>query len=231
MMICLMPVKAYPADIGLFSVAVPGTALPDGWQPLVFGSVDRHTRYTVVEVDGTVVVRADSENAASALVYPVSIDLAETPVLQWRWKVENILQNGNALSKDGDDYPARLYVLFDVSKDDLSFFESVRLEAYRLFYGQYPPLAAINYLWANRQPVGELIANSYTERVQMYVVQSGTEKLGQWLQQERNIYADYVRAFGEPVPKVSGIAIMTDTDNTAERATAYYGDIRLLPAP
>jgi hypothetical protein len=230
-MICLIPIRAYTADIGLFSQAVPGAELPAGWQPLVLGSVDRLTRYTVVEADGTVVVRADSDNAASALVYPITVDLTETPVLQWRWKVDNILENGNALSKNGDDYPARLYVLFDVGKDDLSFFESLKLETYRFFYGQYPPLAAINYLWANRQPVGELIPNSYSERVQMYVVQSGKQKLGKWLQQERNIYADYVRAFGEPVPKVSGIAIMTDTDNTAERATAYYGDIRLLPAP
>lgn len=230
-MVCLVPVRAYTADIGLFSQAAPGVELPEGWRPLVLGSVDKHTRYTVVETDGTVVVRADSENAASALLYPVTIDLTKTPILQWRWKVENILENGNALSKEGDDYPARLYVLFDVSTDDLSFFEALKIETYRLFYGQYPPLAAINYLWANSQPVGELIANSYSERVQMYVVQSGKEKLGQWLEQERNVYADYVRAFGEPVPKVSGIAIMTDTDNTAERATAYYGDIRLLPAP
>ena len=35
----------------------------------------------------------------------------------------------------------------------------------------------------------------------------------------------YKQAFGEDPPMIKGIAIMTDTDNTKERAIAYYGDI------
>jgi len=38
---------------------------------------------------------------------------------------------------------------------------------------------------------------------------------------------DYKQAFGKEPPMISGIAIMTDTDNTGESATAYYGDILL----
>ena len=43
--------------------------------------------------------------------------------------------------------------------------------------------------------------------------------------EERNVYDDYKRAFGEEPPIVNGVAIMTDTDDTGETATAYYGDI------
>ena len=50
-------------------------------------------------------------------------------------------------------------------------------------------------------------------------------RLNQWLSEERNIYEDYKKAFGQEPPMISGVAIMTDTDNTGETATAYYGDI------
>jgi hypothetical protein len=46
-----------------------------------------------------------------------------------------------------------------------------------------------------------------------------------WVDEERNIYEDYKKAFGEEPPMINGVAIMSDTDNTKEQATAYYGDI------
>ena len=218
-------------EVGTFSKADINAALPQGWQPLNLGGAKHHTDYTLVDDEGIIVMRAISENAASALVYPLRIDLEQYPIVQWRWKVDNILTRGNALRKDGDDYPARLYVLFDVDTLSLSWFERLKLESYHLLYGTYPPLAALNYLWANKQPIGSLLPNIYSARVQMFVVRSGEAQLGEWVMQERNLYEDYLRAFGEVPPPVTGIAIMTDTDNTAERATAYYGDIRLLAAP
>jgi hypothetical protein len=60
----------------------------------------------------------------------------------------------------------------------------------------------------------------------MVVVESGPERLQQWVRVERNIVEDYRKAFGEEPPTISGVAIMTDTDNTGESVTAYYGDIR-----
>jgi hypothetical protein len=59
----------------------------------------------------------------------------------------------------------------------------------------------------------------------MIVVESGETNLNQWLNEERNLYEDYKKAFDEEPPMISGVAIMTDTDNTGESATAYYGDI------
>ena len=46
-----------------------------------------------------------------------------------------------------------------------------------------------------------------------------------------DLYADFKRAFGEEPGPITGIGIMTDTDNTGEKARAWYGDIRLLRAP
>ena len=61
----------------------------------------------------------------------------------------------------------------------------------------------------------------------MVAVQSGPSQAGQWLTEERDILADYRRLFGEEPGEAEAIAIMTDTDNTGERATAWYGEITL----
>jgi hypothetical protein len=62
----------------------------------------------------------------------------------------------------------------------------------------------------------------------MIAVESGPERTGKWVEEEVNVLEDYRRHFGEDPPRVGAIAIMTDTDNTGERATAWYGPIRIL---
>ena len=64
----------------------------------------------------------------------------------------------------------------------------------------------------------------------MIVVESGPQRIGTWVEEERNVYEDYRLAFGEEPPAISGVAIMSDTDNTKERAVAYYGDIVFVRA-
>ena len=76
-----------------------------------------------------------------------------------------------------------------------------------------------------------MLQNAYTDRVQMIVVRSGNAAANQWVSEERNVLEDYRRAFGEEPPLVSGVAIMTDTDDTGGKAVAWYGDIGFRPAP
>lgn len=215
-------------EVGWFSKSTTDAVFPQGWEPLNLTGSVKKTQYELVKDEGVWVVRAESHGSATAMLYPIRIDLAKTPIIEWRWKIDHVLQKGDARYKDGDDYPARLYILFDYDKSRLSWLENLAYEAYFSLYGVYPPLAALNYLWANKLPVGTLLPNIYSERVQMYAVQSGSANTNKWVVQRRNIYNDYLRAFGEQPPAIAGIAIMTDTDNTGEKAVAYYGDIRLL---
>ena len=211
-------------EVGRFSAAAPGK-LPAEWQPLTFKNIARHTVYSPVEEDGRKVIRAVSEGSASGLIRRVQIDAKEYPVVRWSWKIENILQRGDVHRKEGDDYPARLYITFQFDPEKLGFLTRVKYEFVKSWYGEYPPLAALNYIWASNAPKGLMVPNPFTDRAIMIVVESGKEKVGQWLEEKRNIYEDYRRAFGEDPPLISGVAIMTDTDNTGESAVAYYGDI------
>jgi len=205
-------------------------ALPDGWKPLTFRNIAATTRYTIVPDGAGFVLKAESRAAASGLYRPVDLAPTAYPILAWRWKVENVLAKGDARRKEGDDYAARIYVAFQHDPEAATLWEKTRYGTYKLFYGKYPPKAVINYIWANRLPRGAAIDNAFTDRAKMIAVQSGPQEIGRWLGEERNVYEDYRRLFGQEPPRIAGIAVMTDTDNTGESAVAYYDQIVLRPA-
>ena len=159
-------------------------------------------------------MKATADASASGLIHPVHADPRRTPVLRWRWKVENLLAKADVTSKQGDDYPARIYVAFAYDPSRASLGQRIKYAAARLIYGEYPPHSGLNYIWESKAPVGTVVPNPFIDRVRMIVVDSGPAHIGQWVEHERNVYEDYKQAFGEEPPMISGIAIMTDADNT-----------------
>lgn len=216
-------------EVGKFSAAKEGTELPDGWRPLTFPKVPKHTVYALVKDGDRLVVKATSVASASGLTKDVKIDPKEYPIVRWRWKVDNLLKASDVTTKQGDDYPARLYITFEYDPDKVGFGRKAKYKAGRAIFGDIP-IAAINYIWDARAPQGLFIDNAYTDFAKMIVIESGAQGVGGWKDEERNVYEDYKKAFdGEP-PMINGVAIMSDTDNTKESAVAYFGDIVFLKA-
>jgi hypothetical protein len=151
---------------------------------------------------------AKSANSASGLLHKVDLDPKTYPVIKWSWKIDHTIKKGNEKVKDGNDFAARLYVVFP-----RGFFSRMR---------------AIEYVWGNVMTKGETARSPYSGNIVMIAVDTGEELTGQWTSHKRNYYEDYRAAFGEEAPKVGAIAIMTDSDNTHESTVAYYGDISLL---
>ena len=222
--VCLWAQSGAVLEVGKFSASQVGQAMPDGWKPLTFKKIPKHTSYEVVKDGERAVVKAVSEASASGLTKPVRIDPREFPIVRWRWKIDHVLNGSDVALKAGDDFPARLYVTFEYDPEKVSFGKKLKYKAGRAIFGDIP-IGALNYIWETKTPIGTIVENAYTDFAQMIVVESGPQKVGTWVVEERNIYEDYKRAFGEEPPMINGVAIMTDTDNTKERATAYYGDI------
>jgi hypothetical protein len=214
-------------NVGAFSANHPSLALPEGWKPLTFKKIPKTTQYQLVTDNGVVVIKATSEASASGLTKEVRIDPKVFPMLRWRWKVENLLKNSDVSRKDGDDYPARLYITFEYDPDKVSFGKKLKFKAGQVLFGDIP-IAALNYIWDSKAKIGTFVDNAYTDFAKMIVVESGSQKVGTWVEESRNVYEDYKKAFGEESPMINGVAIMSDTDNTKERATAYYGDIQFV---
>jgi len=171
------------------------------WEATSFSG---HTEYRIVEDAGQRVLHAHSKGAASGLAYSIEYEPSDYPILSWRWKIDGALKKGDSRTKSGDDYAARVYVIFP--------------------HWFFPKTKTLNYIWANRLPKESVQANAYTSNAMMLAVESGDENAGQWIAVRRDIVADYRRAFGEDPPSVGSIAVMTDTDNTGETATAWYDD-------
>jgi len=193
------PLQAAPLVVGNFSQN--GLA---GWEEKRFSG---QTSYRVVTVDGVRVVEACSRGSASGMIRKGEIDPKRFRYLRWRWKVKGAIPGGGERTKQGDDYAARLYLVFPG----------------RFFW----QTTGISYIWGNRLPRGEAIPNAYTKNVMMVAVESGNGRSGQWVEEERDIVADYRRLFGEDPPPIGAVAIMTDTDTTGAEACAWYGDITL----
>jgi hypothetical protein len=180
-----------------------------GWERKSFRG---ETEYSLVRDGESTVVRAHSKATASGIYRKVALDTLQYRYLRWKWKVKEPLPgNGLEKTKAGDDYSARMYVVFP-----------------GFFFWQ---TKAINYVWAGRLPREESFPNPYTRNAMMVVVESGADKAGTWVTEQRDILSDYRRLFGGEPRKLGAIAIMTDSDNTGGSATAWYGDITLSSTP
>ena len=213
-------------EVGKFSASQVGQAMPDGWKPLTFKKIPKHTSYEVVKDGDVTVVKAVSEASASGLTKPVVIDPKEYPIVRWRWKIDNVLKGSDVTLKEGDDFPARLYITFAYDPDKVSFGKKLKFKAGQALFGDIP-IAALNYIWETKTPVGTIVENAYTDFAKMVIVESGTQKVGMWIDEERNIYEDYKKAFGEEPPMINGVAIMSDTDNTKEQRHGLLRRYRL----
>ncbi|MEJ7688617.1 MAG: DUF3047 domain-containing protein [Variovorax sp.] len=220
-----------PRQVPLLSSAPLGDKVAPGWAHQRLPKVERANDYTI-EADGDRrVLRVRSASSASSWVTRLDVDPARTPWLLWQWKVSRSLPGSDVRVKKGDDYAARLYVFFDLPLDRLSLSDRLGIRAARALSGAEIPAAALCYVWGHAQPAGATAWNPYTDRVRMIVLDSKDGDAGTWRSHARDVRRDWAEAFEGPVPHVSGIGIGADTDNTADKADAWFSDLRFAANP
>ncbi|MDQ7732200.1 DUF3047 domain-containing protein [Halomonas sp. SpR1] len=171
-------------------------------------SFDGETHYAIVEKDGVKVLQAQSRGQASARYLEREINLNETPYLHWCWQVSNTYPGLNETTKAGDDYPARIYVARKT--------------------GLFPwQVESVNYVWASTQPQGATWPNAFTQRAQLIALQSGENRVGDWVAEVRDVRSDFAALFGSAPSHIDGIALMSDGDNAEGNATAWFTHLGL----
>ena len=151
-------------------------------------------------------IKAEAQGKASGLGKEVSIDLSKTPFINITWKVEKDLSGIVENSKKGHDYAARVFVIKKTGSTLLSN-------------------RAINYVFSSNNNIGENWPSPYTKKSIDYVLSSTKDNLNSWVTVKANVKEDFMRLFGINVTDLTGIAIMTDTDNSKLKAISYYQDI------
>lgn len=202
--------------------------LPAGWQIEHLNKKFPPTEYRQRQWDGVAAVEARAAGSMALLARPLTADLAKTPILCWRWRIDAPLRNADLATKAGDDYAARVYVSFAVPPAALGLATRAGLAVARSIWGPTVPDAALNYVWDNKHPVGTLQPNAYTDRARMLVLRSGAGQAGVWVSERRHLGDDFRKAFGDLPGRPNGLAIASDTDNTGETARAGFADFHLV---
>ena len=184
------------------------------------------TQYAVAQEAGRSAVAVTAASSASLLRQRLRIEPHELGRLQFSWKIPALIEAADLGRRDAEDAPVRVVLVFEGDTTRFSMQDSLLSELSRTLSGEPLPYATLMYVWCNTRAPGTVIPNSRTQRIRKLVVESGSARLNQWLDYERDIRADFEQVFGEPPGALVGIAIMTDTDNTRSSAQAWYGPLR-----
>jgi hypothetical protein len=207
----------------------PGSLPPSPWQVVSLNKRVPRTLYTIRMWQGVPAVEAVAHASMALLVRPLAVDLDQTPVLCWRWRVDAPVASADMTTRAGDDFAARVYVAFRLPPGDMSLSDRVKVRLARVLYGQFAPDAAVNYVWDNNHPIGTARRSAYTDRTQMIVLRTGSADAGHWVTERRDVAADAVRAFGHVRLSAALLAVASDTDNTGEDAHAGFADLHFVP--
>jgi hypothetical protein len=217
--------------IAPFSASQPGEILPPGWRPITL-PYGRQAQFSLVRDEGRTVLQVRSDDAFGTVAHSVSADPGSTPILAWRWKVDRALESANLETKEGEDFAARVYVSFDYPLQELSLLTRAKLRIARALYGDVPA-AAICYVWDGRHVPGTSAWSPYFDHVRIIVIESGNARAGRWVEERRDVDADFRAAFGErlkgPTPRIVAVVAGNDSDQVHESVTAWFGDFKLEP--
>ena len=151
-------------------------------------------------------IRAEAEGVGSGLGKEVSIDLNKTPIINITWKIEKDLSGIIENSKKGHDFAARVFVVKKTGSTALSN-------------------RAVNYVYSSNSEIGEYWRSPYTKKSIDYVLSTTKQNLNEWVTVKANVKEHFKLLHDLDVNELSGIAIMTDTDNSKLKAISYYQNI------
>lgn len=192
------------------------------WKDLHFPKISRHTLYLIERQGPDHYLRIESNASASAIVQNRTFNVYLYPRVRWRWKISNVYKKGTIMSREGDDYPVRIYVMFTYDPEKAGAMDRIRYGIAKRIYGTYPPHSTLSYVWANKKDEGGRVAASpYSNQAKMILLKKGMENAGTWQVEEVNILEDYRAAFGTAPPQEARMAIMNDSDNTKESSVSY----------
>ena len=168
--------------------------------------VKGETKWSLGTNDNGNFIRAEAEGVGSGLGKEILINLNKTPFINITWKVEKDLPGIIENSKKGHDYAARVFVVKKTGKTVLSN-------------------RAVNYVFSSNNSINENWTSPYTKKSVDYVLSTTKDNLNKWVTVKANVKDHFKKLHSLDLNELSGIAIMTDTDNSKLKAISYYQNI------
>jgi DUF3047 family protein len=173
-------------------------------KPVHFGTGN----WKVVDDAENQAIKLRTESSSFALEKSITVDLRQTPYLEWEWKVTVPPTGGDFSSPDTDDQAAQLLVVFSKT-----FYERRKV---------------ISYIWdptASQGAIGAAAGPIYLN-VKAIVVESGAGQIGNWLTEKRNVVEDFRALFGETPERAVAIRMQINSQHTKSVAEVFWRTIR-----
>jgi Protein of unknown function (DUF3047) len=189
------------------------------------------TVYKVQAVEGRIALQVQAQGSYGNLVQ----ELEPTPAparLRWAWQVEKPNPQTNLRSKAGDDAAIKVCLSFDMALEQVPFMERQLVRLARSRSGEALPAATLCWVWGGAEAKGELINNAYTGRLRYIVLRNAQDANSTWFEEDRDVTADFMRAFGrevKAVPPVVAVVVSGDADNTGAFSLAKMAGLRAVP--
>jgi hypothetical protein len=188
------------------------------------------TRFELVDIDGQRALRIESPASYGTLVHALEGPAPAAPVLSWRWRLDRAIAGADLRRKAGDDAALKVCVMFDHALDRVPFVERQQLRLARLLTGEPLPAATLCYVWDPMLPAGSVLSNAYTGRMRWMVLQGQGSPLGAWRSEQRDLPADFLKAFGDEanqLPRIQAVLVGADADNSGGNGLAYVAGLTL----
>ncbi|MDB5890121.1 MAG: hypothetical protein JWP47_952 [Polaromonas sp.] len=187
------------------------------------------THYAYGKVEGRHAIKATSRSAASMLRQSMRVDAKRLKKINFSWKVQGLIPGADLAQRESHDSPVRVVLAFEGDRSRFSAKNAMLSELAHALTGEPLPYATLMYVWCNACTPEAALVNPRTDRIREIAMEAGPRQLGRWIDYERDIRADFEKAFGEPPGALIDVGIMTDADNTRQDAVAWYGPIFLSP--
>ena len=180
--------------------------LAKGWENVAYFKTP--SVYTAEQEGTNFFLHGVATKTCSALSHKLNLPPPARLTLRWRWKISGVETNGSERNIKKFDHAARVFIAFDT------------------FIG---PPRTLNYMWGDAEKPGTVLAHPKSDRAQIFVLQSGNARAGQWISESRDVTADWKKVFpGQAMPKITGLGLMTDSDSLGARLEGFYADVELL---
>jgi Protein of unknown function (DUF3047) len=181
----------------------------------------------VGQPDGAIEVVSSS--SVSRLYRPIEVDLDATPVLRWRWRVDEPVPPTDLTQKGEDDTALTLYVGFPWDSGEASFTERLTRPLVEAYAGEDAPGRVLAYVFGGEQARGEVVASPHLRSAgAMRVLRPADSPTGEWFEERVDLVQDYREAFGEDPPDPTQIAISADTDDTGSTSRGLVADLAFV---
>ncbi len=209
-----------------------GASLGAGWRVATLPAQQSPvTRFTPETVEGRAALRIEAEASYGNLVHePPPGPLPRS--LQWSWRLASPNPAADLRQKAGDDVAAKVCLSFDLPLARVPLREGVLLQLARARTGAKLPAATLCWVWGGDEAAGTVVDNAYSRRVRYLVLRNAGDASGTWVEESRDIAADFARAFGDEAttpPPLMAVGVGADADNTGGRSVAHLTALRFAP--